>query len=123
MVHNISNDASRVLFPTHLIDLDECQSEPCHNGGTCLDREAGFECLCKPGWEGIFCEKDTNECLSQPCMHDSTCVNLPEGYVCRCDEGWTGKACDLSQWRVYYNSFGLCSIDKDNSFEIYNINL
>lgn len=46
-----------------LADVDDCQSEPCENGGTCIDKIDSFLCLCLPSYEGDRCEKgehDTN---------------------------------------------------------------
>lgn len=31
------------------MDLDECQSSPCVNGGVCKDRVNGFSCTCPSG--------------------------------------------------------------------------
>lgn len=32
-----------------------CLSDPCHNGGSCLETPTGFECVCAPGWAGPTC--------------------------------------------------------------------
>lgn len=40
-------------------DLDECASSPCAQGGTCIDLEDGFECVCPPQWEGKTCQIGT----------------------------------------------------------------
>ena len=37
-------------------DLDECASSPCAQGGTCIDLEDGFECVCPSQWEGKTCQ-------------------------------------------------------------------
>lgn len=37
------------------IDIDECASSPCRNGGTCRDRVDGYHCSCPPGWGGKSC--------------------------------------------------------------------
>ena len=36
-----------------------CSSSPCKNEGTCVPRDKNgiFECLCKKGFTGEFCEK------------------------------------------------------------------
>ena len=38
-------------------DVDECQSSPCKNGGTCLNQQAGYSCKCKDGYSGEHCEE------------------------------------------------------------------
>lgn len=37
-------------------DVDECQSEPCKNGGTCQDLLGSFACYCPEGFVGTQCE-------------------------------------------------------------------
>lgn len=39
-------------------EIDECDSNPCRNGGSCLDQFNMFVCECLPGYSGPFC--DTN---------------------------------------------------------------
>lgn len=34
------------------IDIDECDSTPCQNGGLCKDGMGDFQCQCKPGFLG-----------------------------------------------------------------------
>ncbi|XP_056270960.1 neurocan core protein isoform X2 [Pseudoliparis swirei] len=43
-------------------DVDDCQSDPCQNGGTCIDEINSFVCLCLPSYGGATCEKDTEGC-------------------------------------------------------------
>lgn len=63
----------------------ECQSDPCMNGGTCLDKYLDYECKCLEGWEGKMCEKDINECArfagsDLGCQNGATCINKPGIY-------------------------------------------
>lgn len=44
-----------------LADVDDCQSEPCENGGTCIDKIDSFLCLCLPSYEGDRCEKGEDD--------------------------------------------------------------
>uniref|UniRef100_G3PIE6 Neurocan core protein n=1 Tax=Gasterosteus aculeatus TaxID=69293 RepID=G3PIE6_GASAC len=44
------------------IHIDDCQSNPCQNGGTCIDEISSFVCLCLPSYGGATCEKDTEGC-------------------------------------------------------------
>lgn len=43
------------------MEINECESNPCRNGGSCLDRFNMFVCECPPGYSGPIC--DTNVCL------------------------------------------------------------
>ena len=36
--------------------IDECESNPCQNSGTCTDRVNGFVCNCRVGFHGSRCE-------------------------------------------------------------------
>ena len=38
-----------------LIDIDECASGPCQNGGTCTDQVNGYQCQCAPGYTDLQC--------------------------------------------------------------------
>ncbi|GAA6097744.1 neurocan core protein isoform X2 [Tachysurus ichikawai] len=42
--------------------VDDCLSNPCENGGTCIDKVDSFICLCLPSYSGDMCEKDTEGC-------------------------------------------------------------
>lgn len=45
-------------------DIDDCQSNPCQNGGTCIDEVNSFVCLCLPSYGGATCEKGNNLTLT-----------------------------------------------------------
>ena len=49
------------LLPSMLVcylpAVNECLSNPCRNGGTCMDGMNGFTCRCPRGRTGMFCEK------------------------------------------------------------------
>ena len=38
------------------IDINECFSNPCLNGGTCVDQVNGYVCSCQPGYIGTNCQ-------------------------------------------------------------------
>ena len=50
--------ARRVGFggPECNFEYNECESNPCSNGGTCLDRVGEFQCICPSGYAGSRCE-------------------------------------------------------------------
>ena len=37
-------------------DINDCEPNPCENGGTCQDEKNDFTCICPAGWEGKKCE-------------------------------------------------------------------
>ncbi len=41
---------------SHTTDIDECASDPCLHGATCVDLVGGVGCTCASGWTGDFCE-------------------------------------------------------------------
>lgn len=53
--------ATRLLLLFFITDVDDCQSEPCENGGTCIDKIDSFLCLCLPSYGGDTCEKGESE--------------------------------------------------------------
>ena len=40
----------------YFVDIDDCESAPCLNGGTCQDGVNAFTCKCVSGFTGYFCE-------------------------------------------------------------------
>ena len=48
-----------VDFITILTETNECQSNPCQNGGTCVDDVDKFTCLCPNAYAGTFCQGKT----------------------------------------------------------------
>ncbi len=80
-------------------DINECASNPCMHGGTCVDGINGFACICN-GWEGAVCDVDINECVRYNyggCSRDnSTCINVPGNYSCVSFDGHLTSAGGLS---------------------------
>ena len=37
-------------------DINECDSQPCLNGGTCEDEINAYYCRCTAEWIGVHCE-------------------------------------------------------------------
>ena len=39
----------------YFLDIDDCSSSPCDNGGTCTDGVNSYLCECLPGFNGTNC--------------------------------------------------------------------
>ncbi|XP_054159895.1 LOW QUALITY PROTEIN: cubilin-like [Oppia nitens] len=83
---------------TQLLETNECQSNPCRNGGSCVDTYNGFICQCIDAWEGPTCDTDVNECqrfygTELGCQNGATCINNAGGYRCMCTANWYGTHC------------------------------
>ncbi|XP_035687115.1 fibropellin-1-like [Branchiostoma floridae] len=87
-------------------DIDECASNPCLNGGTCLEHLGFFQCECPGPFTRDRCEDSS--CVPNPCPFSWTCVGTDGGISClmpsrkhgrtafqctnsSCHEGWTCK--------------------------------
>eukprot|EP01052_Picozoa_sp_SAG31_P038149 SAG31_NODE_5044_length_2779_cov_1.922388_2_plen_350_part_01 len=100
------------------VDVDECASAPCENGGVCFDLSNStdpdlaeydaFQCDCTPGYRGDrctdvidLCEDGENDCDESR----SVCVHLgPAHHICECvagygPDGWGNWSCveDLNE--------------------------
>ncbi|XP_038002011.1 sushi, nidogen and EGF-like domain-containing protein 1 [Motacilla alba alba] len=63
--------------PPECDEIDECQSQPCLNGGQCKDRVSAFLCLCEPGYTGYHCELG-----KRPRQACSRTVTIPSSPSC-----------------------------------------
>ncbi|NXG65009.1 PROS protein, partial [Hemiprocne comata] len=69
---------------------NQCSPLPCHKDGykECIDGQAKYTCVCKPGWQGERCEEDINECEDFNGGCSQRCSNLPGSYRCLCEDGY-----------------------------------
>jgi hypothetical protein len=67
--------SSAVSTVPNRTEIDECSSEPCHNGATCTNHVNLYDCLCPPVYSGVQCETDIDECY--PCKTSTVARVLP----------------------------------------------
>uniref|UniRef100_K1RC33 Fibropellin-1 n=1 Tax=Magallana gigas TaxID=29159 RepID=K1RC33_MAGGI len=75
------------------VEIDECDSQPCLNGGVCVDQVNGFTCTCPQGYTNKTCDVNVNDCHPNPCINGGTCLDLLNGFACSCPPGFTGSDC------------------------------
>ncbi|KAF7249316.1 Protein jagged-1 [Varanus komodoensis] len=100
-------------------NINDCESNPCKNGGTCIDGINSYKCICSDGWEGTFCEANINDCSKNPCHNGGTCRDLVNDFFCECKNGWKGKTChsrDSQCDEATCNNGGTC-YDEGDAFK------
>ncbi|XP_078349351.1 mucin-like protein [Oculina patagonica] len=77
------------------INIDECNSTPCLNNGTCIDGINSYSCNCSVGFYGDICSDDP--CAALDCGNYGNCmVNNNRTAECHCDPGFEGLICEIN---------------------------
>ncbi|CAH8492945.1 unnamed protein product [Heterobilharzia americana] len=95
------------------------QENLCKNGATCVDLGNSFNCICRPGFDGQYCENDINECNSMPCYNNGTCKDLINSFECDCPKGFIGTDCriNVNECSSHPCAFGATCIDRVGTYE------
>ncbi len=93
---NAQDDDCDTVVDESCMDIDDCASLPCKNGGMCTDGQGTFECTCAPGFEGNTCETNINECAPNPCLNGGRCSDGANTFMCTCTAGYQGERCEIA---------------------------
>ncbi|XP_053268342.1 cubilin [Pleuronectes platessa] len=96
----VSTLENKVTALESAVQRVSCNSNPCQNGGSCLNLFNSYHCLCPENWAGPNCATDLNECqihsgTFQGCQNGATCVNTPGSFTCNCSPEWSGVLCSV----------------------------
>ena len=74
------------------MNIDECLSNPCQNGGVCQDLHDSYQCQCPAGFEGYDCEQDVSVCngtsAGSHCLNGGRCIDgIGLDFICECLAG------------------------------------
>lgn len=87
------------------LNIDECKSAPCQNGGLCEDVINDYVCHCSISvpdqlpWGGRNCDIALTGCVDEPCTNGGTCEPILLGdkhlFRCMCPSGFYGDDCSI----------------------------
>ncbi|XP_072265555.1 fibulin-7 [Pyxicephalus adspersus] len=78
-------------------DIGQCSSQPCLNGGTCLEGSNNYKCNCPPEWKGSNCQFKTPTAPPELPVNDAAlsrkavCTRVDRTQHCSCDPGFQMK--------------------------------
>ncbi|XP_078613464.1 uncharacterized protein LOC144883074 [Branchiostoma floridae x Branchiostoma japonicum] len=99
------------LYGCDAAGINECASNPCQHGSTCVDAVNWYRCYCTDGWTGDNCAQDINECSQNICQNGGVCSNTPGSYSCTCSPGFSGANCEATV--LEGTNFVTCDFDAD----------
>ncbi|XP_068444759.1 protein jagged-1a-like [Clinocottus analis] len=100
-------------------NINDCESAPCLNGGTCIDKVSQYQCICAAGWDGPTCQNNIDDCGAAPCRNRGACRDLVNDFYCECGNDWKGKTCHSKESQcdeATCNNGGTC-YDEGDAFK------
>ncbi|KAI1891510.1 hypothetical protein AGOR_G00144550 [Albula goreensis] len=87
-------------------DINECDLNPCQNGGVCENSYGSYTCHClRQSQDGLLyggenCTEPLVGCEGHECQNEGQCFPFlsegQHGYTCSCPSGFTGSKCQMS---------------------------
>ncbi|XP_044158357.1 protein crumbs homolog 1 [Bufo gargarizans] len=85
-------------------DINECESNPCQNGGTCENLHGSYVCHCPKYildghyYGGPDCMQELTGCDENRCQNGGSCIpyviDSKHSHTCLCVPGFTGPYCE-----------------------------
>ena len=60
LITTLSSESYAQPISFTIVDIDECESNPCKNGAQCVDKIRSVACICPHGFLGKHCETKEN---------------------------------------------------------------
>ena len=73
------------------LEVNECSSQPCQHGSTCVDGIDSYTCLCTEEFTGRNCQNHVCHVDDFVCQNGGTCYGNRE---CACPVGFSGTSCE-----------------------------
>ncbi|XP_052078414.1 integrin beta-like protein B isoform X2 [Mytilus californianus] len=93
-VNSVGQSSDQACVTIKVDDENECASNPCQNGGACVDDITRYICTCPDSYTGKNCETDTDFCEGSICENNGTCVDGVFNHTCTCPTSHTGFHCE-----------------------------
>ncbi|CAF1051393.1 unnamed protein product, partial [Brachionus calyciflorus] len=83
-------------------DLRKCSSNPCFNGGSCVEMFElnKYECLCDEMFYGKNCEFKIDVCENETCSKHGYCKDFQSKPKCICDYLFSGDKCEIESGEI-----------------------
>ena len=84
-------------------NVSMCDGNPCLNGGSCMETNTNFVCVCPASYTGPLCAAEADPCASIVCTNGGTCRNAANGvnFTCLCPLGRGGELCEEGKQTQY----------------------
>ena len=95
IIHSINSQNTTII--NLILAIDDCDPNPCLNGGDCTDGINSFTCECEDGYSGDTCQMNIDDCDPNPCLNGGSCNDGVNMFTCDCALDFTGVTCETGE--------------------------
>jgi len=81
---------------------DRCTYNGCNFDSLCIPDYYTYQCQCKTGYEGRWCQTNIDNCLIDSCNSKGSCVDTVDNFFCNCQPGYTGTRSVVLSIYIYH---------------------